>query len=140
MQTASRSVVLFTRGGLLLLWMMVIFTFSSLSGSAYPFEPPLLYYLERKGAHFVEYAILMLLAVRFVFILFPHEVLKKILAVAAVFAITYGVMDELHQFFVPYRGAKMSDVLIDGLGVGMMGLGIWLVAYLRYQKTPPRSE
>lgn len=117
MRTSRRRATIFFRGAALFLWTGVIFFFSSLHGSAYPYEPTLPYYLERKGAHVVEYAVLMFLAVRFFFALFPQEALRKILLLAAVFSITYGVSDELHQFFVPYRGAKLTDVAIDGLGV-----------------------
>lgn len=122
------------RGWTLLLWMGVIFFFSSLRGSEYIYEPTLSYYLERKGAHVIEYAILMLLTVRWVFALFPKERIWKVLLVAAVFSITYGVSDELHQFFVPYRGAKISDVGIDTLGVLLMGGIISIAALFRRKK------
>lgn len=107
----------FLRGLSLFLWMGVIFFFSSLHGSAYPYEPTLPYYLERKGAHVAEYAVLMLLSVRFLFAWFPQGGIRSIMLAAAAFSVTYGISDELHQFFVPYRGAKLTDVVIDGLGV-----------------------
>ena len=34
-------------------------------------------------------------------------------------AILYAVLDELHQSFVPGRGATMSDVGIDSIGAGL---------------------
>lgn len=133
MLTLIKSSSIFWRGLLLLIWMGVIFFFSSLPGNGY-FDATLSYYVERKGAHVIEYVILMLLAVRFAMAVFPRERLKKILLLAAVFSITYGAMDELHQFFVPYRGAKVSDVLIDGLGVFLMGTFLWLIAYTWQRK------
>jgi VanZ family protein len=36
----------------------------------------------------------------------------------------YATTDELHQFFVPFRGAKLTDVLIDGGGILLAVLGI----------------
>lgn len=131
MKTAPEFFVGLFRGVSLFLWMSVIFFFSSLPGSENPSAPTPLYYMERKGAHVIEYAILMLLAVRFAFALFPRGTLKKILLLAAVFSITYGVSDELHQFFVPYRGAKMTDVLIDGAGILLAGASVLLVSYMR---------
>ncbi|PIX90240.1 MAG: hypothetical protein COZ29_01020 [Candidatus Moranbacteria bacterium CG_4_10_14_3_um_filter_45_9] len=116
------------RGFPLLLWMGVIFSFSSLHGSAYPFDPTLAYYVERKSAHLVEYAVLTVLAVRFLYAIFLRETFSKILLLATVFSITYGASDELHQFFVPYRGAKMSDVFIDSIGVLFIA-GIYYVLY-----------
>ena len=104
------------RGLPLLLWMGVIFSFSSMHGSAYPFDTTLTYHLERKSAHVIEYAVLVALAVRFAYVIFPHETFSKILLLATAFSITYGASDELHQFFVPYRGANISDVFIDSMG------------------------
>lgn len=120
----------FLRGLILLFWMGVIFFFSSLPGSPNPFDPPLGYYLERKGAHVVEYAVLMALAVRFVFAFFPRETFSRILLLAGASSIAYAASDELHQFFVPYRGARMSDVLIDGTSV----LFVACLYYLVYRR------
>lgn len=115
----------------LLLWMVVIFSFSSLHGSENQYEPTFLYYIERKGAHVVEYAVLMFLSVRFLRALFPMQSFTKILFLAVIFSLLYGVSDELHQSFVPYRGARISDVLIDGAGILLGGLLIFCVSHLR---------
>ncbi len=123
--------VILLRGLPLFSWMGVIFFFSSLHGSAYPYEVTLSYYLERKGAHVLEYAVLMILAVRLFFALFPRDAVRRILMLSAAFAITYALSDELHQFFVSYRGAKMSDVLIDGLGVLLSGAVVAIAACAR---------
>src|SRR3990172_7070891 len=69
-----------------------------------------------------------------IFFIYSRETFEKILLLAAVFSITYGVSDEFHQFFVPYRGAKMSDVLIDGLGALLIGASLWLIMNIRYRK------
>jgi len=122
---------IFWRGLPLFIWMGVIFFFSSLPGSERQYQMTLSYFMERKGAHVIEYAILMLLMVRFSTAVFPRETFKKILFLAAVFSITYGATDELHQFFVPYRGAKISDVLIDGLGTFLMGAFLWFIMAMR---------
>ncbi|MFZ2187408.1 MAG: VanZ family protein [Candidatus Moraniibacteriota bacterium] len=121
---------LWSRGASLLLWMGVIFFFSSLPGSPYPFEPTWSYFLERKSAHVMEYAVLTILAVRFVYAAFPRETFLNILLAATLFSVAYGSSDELHQFFVPYRGAKISDVLIDSLGA----LSLACVYYALYRK------
>lgn len=115
----------------LLLWMAVIFFFSSLPGSGNQYELTILYYIERKGAHVIEYAVLMFLSVRFLRALFPMQSFTKILFWAAIFSLLYGISDELHQSFVPYRGAKMSDVLIDGIGISLSGLLIFFVSHIR---------
>lgn len=101
----------------LLLWMAVIFSFSMLSGKATVGPPPLWYFMERKGAHVVEYAILMLLSFHYFRLCFVRESFRKVVALAATFSLMYAATDELHQFFVPLRGARMTDVGIDGLGI-----------------------
>ena len=111
---------------LLLVWMGVIFGFSTLPGKVTAGPPPLWYFIERKGAHVVEYAMLTLLAFHFFRRSFTRESLGRVLSLSATFALMYGATDELHQYFVPGRGARMSDVLIDGLGVLCMATVIFL--------------
>jgi VanZ family protein len=41
-----------------------------------------------------------------------------------VFCILYAISDEVHQLFVPGRGAQVSDVLIDSLGA-FLGIGMY---------------
>ncbi len=111
---------------LLLLWMTVIFSFSTLPGKETASAPTLGYYLERKGAHVFEYAVLMLLSFRYLKLSYVRESFGRVLSLAAAFSLMYAVTDELHQFFVPFRGARMSDVLIDGLGIFLAGLVLFL--------------
>ena len=110
---------------LLLVWMTVIFSFSTLPGKETAGPPPLWYFIERKGAHVVEYAVLMFLSFRFFQCSFKRENLVRILFLAGTFSLMYGVTDELHQFFVPGRGARLTDVLIDGMGILLAGLIIF---------------
>lgn len=110
---------------LLLLWMIVIFSFSALPGDPLSSSPPLWYFLERKIAHVTEYALLTWLSFRFFRYIFVREHWKKILWGAMIFSLAYGTTDELHQFFVPLRGASIRDVLIDGIGVLLAGATIF---------------
>lgn len=118
----------------LLLWMGVIFWFSSQNGEEsgamsegiiswflslfhIPPEMPLaaiLHYLLRKAAHFTEYLILSL----FVMNLCGQFSWKKpgrILA-AVLFAAIYATTDEWHQSFVVGRVMSFTDVCIDTFG------------------------
>lgn len=114
------------RGLILLGWMAVIFAFSALPGSPYaPANPTLWYFLERKGAHVIEYLILMALAVRFFYALLPKERFRNILIGAVLLSLLYAATDELHQSFVPYRGAKITDILIDAGGIAITALLLW---------------
>lgn len=107
-------------GGLLVVWMGIIFAFSHQPGSGSNAEPPLWYILERKSAHIFEYAVLLLLSAFFFRQLFIQEKIGRILLIAYLFAITYGFLDEVHQSFIFGRGAKFSDALIDGGGALLM--------------------
>lgn len=102
--------------------MGVIFFFSHLPGSGTNWEPPFWYVLERKSAHVFEYAALTFLAFRFFWLFYAKETFGRVLFLAAGFAIMYGATDELHQFFIFGRGAHLQDVLVDGLGIGLMSL------------------
>lgn len=112
---------------MLVLWCAVIFAFSHRPGSGIPFDPPLWYVLQRKGAHVFEYAVLMLLSWRYFQAIFQRESRARVLLLAASFALTYGVLDELHQFFIFGRGARFTDVLVDLLGIVLMlaAIAVW---------------
>ncbi|MBI2439026.1 MAG: VanZ family protein [Candidatus Moranbacteria bacterium] len=111
-------------GILFFLWMVVIFIFSSFPGSEYPFDPPLWYYLERKGAHVFEYAVLAVLAAYFYSAMFPKEKRYSIAVLSLVTAIAYGISDELHQYYVLYRGSRIGDVFFDAAGA-LLGCFFW---------------
>jgi len=55
-----------------------------------------------------------------------YGIKKKILfAAAASICCAYGISDELHQFFVPYRCTSVMDMVVDGIG-SLMGIGVYL--------------
>ena len=119
----------------LIFWMAVIFSFSMLPGEMTSSPPSLWYFVERKGAHVVEYALLMFLSFNYFRITFWRESSFRLALLAAVFALAYAVTDELHQFFVPLRGARMSDVLIDAGGILIAGLTLF---FFEKMKNHPR--
>lgn len=65
----------------------------------------------------VEYFALLVLSFRYFQHSFFREPFSKVILLAAAFSLMYGATDELHQFFVPLRGAKLTDVGIDGIGI-----------------------
>lgn len=117
----------FLTGSALIVWMGIIFAFSQQPGSGANWEPPLWYILERKSAHVIEYAVLMLLATLFSQTLFLNERKSRLVILAFLFTLTYGAFDEIHQAFIFGRGSRFSDVLIDGGGALLMGLclSVW---------------
>ena len=79
--------------------------------------------LIRKASHFVEYAILALLAAR-AFRTSSREFLRNHwFAVALTFVAVYALSDEFHQSFVSSRTASIYDCLIDTAG-GLAALAI----------------
>lgn len=104
---------------MLFLWCGVIFALSHRPGSGVPFDPPLWYVLERKSAHVFEYAVLSVLAWRYFAAVFEKESFVRVLLLAGSFALAYGMLDELHQFFIFGRGARFTDVLVDFVGIAL---------------------
>lgn len=111
---------------LTILWASLIFILSHQPGSGAVWTPPLWYVLERKSAHVFEYAVLTFFLFRFMRVLFHREKLLPVLSLVSVAALSYGVTDELHQFFVFGRGAKLTDVAVDAIGIVLMGVLIFI--------------
>jgi VanZ family protein len=81
----------------------------------------LAHFLVRKAAHFTEYAVLGWLAAR-AFIGASHEFLRRRwFLVGLLLTVSYALLDEYHQSFVPSRSASLYDSGIDIAG-GLIGL------------------
>jgi len=69
-----------------------------------------------KVLHFVAYALLGILFLR----AFKTSRIKNnvnlMLILSVLLSFLYGISDEIHQYFVPYRSAELMDVLADMLG------------------------
>lgn len=78
----------------------------------------------RKNAHFFLYMILGLLVMN----AFRRcgNTVKKSLVLSFLVCVLYAVSDEIHQLYVPGRGAQMTDVIIDSLGAVTGLLFYWL--------------
>ncbi len=85
----------------------------------------------RKAAHIVEFGILGALWYGY-FHLSPRGRFKPTTAAFAV-SVIYAVSDEVHQYFVPGRAARLYDVGFDTIGIV---LGILIIIYIlrRYKK------
>lgn len=42
---------------------------------------------------------------------------QKLIFHALIISVLYGLLDELHQYFVPGRSSAFSDVLLDSIGI-----------------------
>lgn len=68
----------------------------------------------RKIAHFTEYLILGLLLINYISEYKKLEL--KYLLVCIILCMLYAISDEIHQIFISGRTAKILDVFIDTLG------------------------
>ena len=129
-------------GGLLLVWMILIFCFSAqpakesgevsgtlayrmitiadeitgnrLSGHQKEMYADLLNPPLRKAAHMTEYAVLA--ALLFLFLACMDVTKQRCCLFCILLSFLYAASDELHQLFVPGRSGSVKDVLIDGTG------------------------
>ena len=86
----------------------------------------IVHFIVRKLAHFTSYGVLGLLAVR-AFASSSQVFLREHWKLASVLLIvTYALLDEFHQSFVPSRSASIFDSLIDIAG------GLFAVLCLAY--------
>jgi VanZ family protein len=76
-----------------------------------------------KVLHFAAYALLGVLFLRaFKTTRIKHN-LKLIIMLSVLFSALYGISDEIHQSFVPYRTADAMDAVADILG---SAVGVYL--------------
>lgn len=98
-----------------ILWMLLIFVLSSIPGTVFPKIPfPGL----DKLVHLIEYGILGFLWVR--------ALNGKIVSVILI-GIIFGIFDEIHQIFVPFREFSVFDLIFDGIGVFLGSLCLLLL-------------
>ena len=80
----------------------------------------------RKVAHMTEYMIFSWT------VSFPLRLYKKrknwISIVTLVYCVCYAAVDEIHQLFVPDRAGRVTDVLIDSIGI-LIGIAIFRKIY-----------
>ncbi len=81
----------------------------------------------RKTAHFLEYTILGALTV---FALRSRLKKGRLYGVSLLWCILYAIGDEVHQYFVPGRACKGSDMVLDSagalFGILLILLPVWL--------------
>lgn len=71
--------------------------------------------LRDKGVHFLEYGALCFFIAHAVTVTWPGRGLSG-LATAVVATVALGLLDELHQSFVPGRASDLVDLIADTIG------------------------
>lgn len=82
-------------------------------------------YIIRKLAHFSIYTVAGILLMGFV-CTYEIEKIKKIY-ISIVVGSIYAISDEIHQAFIPNRSARLTDVIIDTMGI-VLGIVILLIS------------
>jgi len=119
---------------LVILWMILIFSFSTQPFSSEKSTPFLaavladllphglarhmetIVYLIRKLSHCSEYFILGILLMRALKAQIPRQPALRRMLWSILLATLYAVTDEYHQMLVPGRSANLLDVVIDSFG------------------------
>ncbi|MBL4938671.1 VanZ family protein [Clostridium sp. YIM B02515] len=139
---------------LVVVWMIVIFVFSSMNGDSSDEKSKFVIYIfnllglnlngifgtladfiVRKCAHFTEYFILYMLLYN---ALKENFSFKKALLFSIIGVFLYASSDEFHQSFVPGRGPSFRDVCIDTSG-GLLALVI-LYLNVTFKKRPSKFK
>jgi len=96
-----------------------------LSSQSHPEDQLPLFLLEDvsdKVLHAVEYGILALLCYRAFRWAAGPAVARQAVVLAIVTASVYGITDEVHQLFVPFRDSSWQDWLADTIGAAIGAL------------------
>ena len=100
-----------------IIWMIFIFFLSSRSTTGVFSDDPLWRILIFKYLHLIEYAILGSL------IIMANQKVRLTILIGYLYACT----DEVHQLFVPGRTGKITDTLVDLIGII---IGIFIIKKL----------
>jgi VanZ family protein len=85
-----------------------------------------------KVLHFTAYALLGALFLRAFYTTRIKHHLKLIFTLSVLFSALYGISDEIHQSFVPYRTADVMDALADIFG---SAFGVYIFFKIMSEKT-----
>ncbi len=99
-----------------LIWLLVIFSLSSIPGNSYPsgsFDYGFI-------AHLVEYFVLGFLIVRAM----GKYTFKKLLF-TIIFCSLFAIFDEIYQSFIPFRNVSVLDWMFDMIGILLGIAGFW---------------
>ena len=91
-----------------------------------------------KGAHFIEYSVLAGLIAHALDGTWPARRARTLFSIAWAATVFWGLLDEIHQAYVPGRVAAALDLLADSLG-GLAGT-IAYIAYRARRQSTRRTE
>jgi len=106
----------------LVLWCAMIFFFSNIPNLSSGLEQD---FALRKIAHMGEFFVLAFLF----WVVVKRKKAGRGLTFLVVFlcALDYAILDEIHQLFVMGRSGNIFDVCIDGIGILLATMILWLM-------------
>jgi len=116
-------------------YMIFIWILSSLPHDAILDTPFSFDLLLKESLHLIEFGILYGLFV--LFLLVSGKMTRYSNIVVALASIGYGFVDELHQYFVPYRSATVIDLVKDTIGVLVL---YWIVRKTYFSEKPSKIK
>jgi len=95
-----------------------------------------------KVLHFLAYAVMGILFYRAYQTLRIKDNQQMLLLLSIVSASLYGISDEIHQYYVPFRDAESLDAIANFLGAlcGVTLYHLWAVSGYRCQMTENRGQ
>ena len=119
------------------LWAIAIFISSSIPGNDLPDIGIL---NADKVAHFLIFFIFCALTHRAIKFQSRYPFLARHdLIFSIIITVTYGVIDEGHQIFVPSRDSNLRDLAADALGAFLYVAAIWIWSRLELAKSASSS-
>jgi len=103
----------------LMVYMGIVFYLSSLPGDLLHPEREFGFDIDQSIKHFVEFSILGILMANIFWQLTKETTFRRGIVTfssSAVFSALYGILDEVHQYFVPTRYCTILDVLTNIAG------------------------
>lgn len=116
-------------------YMAVIWLVSSLEAPTFPTSS---FPLRDKGVHAVEYGVLGFLLAHACLRTFRDRASIRVALFAMLAGVLWGVLDEIHQAFVPGRSADLLDLVADSVGVAIGTLARTILHHL--PRRPPPAE
>lgn len=101
---------------------VIFFKYDEMSGDEQLFVVRQLNYFVRKLAHFSVYMLMGILSYSALLIADIERIAQK-WAVSLGICALYAALDEIHQYFIPGRSMRFTDVLIDCSGA-LIGIAI----------------
>ncbi len=95
--------------------------------------------LIRKGAHMFEFAVLVVLCLRFIRVWTSFS-MRRSIVIAFLFTVCYAASDEFHQTFVEGRCGTPVDVLIDSAGALIALLTVMLILAVKKRKSKGKEK